>query len=352
MTRLTRTKPFGLAVFAYLALAANADAQPSKEARAASLQLFDEARKLAQAGKYAEACPKFEEAEKIDPGMGTEFNLADCYEHQGRFASAWVEFREVVAKAIAAGQPDREREAKRRAAAIEPKIARVRIAVPPDAPGDLEVKRDGTAISRALWGTGIPVDPGKHVISASASGKETWEGTITVDAPGTTQAIEVPPLKDKPASAATPSAVPVTPATVEPIPTSTPPAEPPSRPWQTPLGIACVGVGVAGVAVGAVMAFQAKSKNDQSKADNHCAGNQCDSTGTGLRNDARTFGNVATVGFIAGGALAAVGVALVLTAPHKKRAAGLAPTLHTHADESAGVRVGAAPNGVWMSGAW
>lgn len=47
------------------------------------------ARGLVQKGDWAAACPKFEESERLDPGIGTLYHLADCYEHVGRLATAW-----------------------------------------------------------------------------------------------------------------------------------------------------------------------------------------------------------------------------------------------------------------------
>ncbi|MEO8874495.1 MAG: hypothetical protein ABI461_02820, partial [Polyangiaceae bacterium] len=47
---------------------------------AAAQALFSDARKLMNDGKYADACPKLEESENLDPGMGTMYNLGDCYE--------------------------------------------------------------------------------------------------------------------------------------------------------------------------------------------------------------------------------------------------------------------------------
>jgi tetratricopeptide (TPR) repeat protein len=89
---------------------------------AAARAMFEEGRKLVKAGKYAEACPKFEESLKLDRGVGTQFNLADCWERLGRTASAWALFLDVAAVTKAAGQADRERAARDRAAALEPKL--------------------------------------------------------------------------------------------------------------------------------------------------------------------------------------------------------------------------------------
>ena len=66
---------------------------------AAARALFSEGRKLSAAGKYSEACPKFEESLRLDRGIGTKFNLADCWAHSNRTASAWGLFLDVAAEA-------------------------------------------------------------------------------------------------------------------------------------------------------------------------------------------------------------------------------------------------------------
>src|SRR5689334_7826331 len=58
--------------------------------------LFQEGRTLAGSGKYEEACPKFEESLKLDAGIGTKFNLADCLEHTGRIKKAQEMFLNVA----------------------------------------------------------------------------------------------------------------------------------------------------------------------------------------------------------------------------------------------------------------
>jgi hypothetical protein len=68
-------------------------------------------------------------------------------------------------------------------------------------------------------------------------------------------------------------------------------------------------VGVAGLVVGAV--FGVMAANDKSAA-------QCDATNAckhGPLSDARNAATLSTVGFVAGGALLAGGIALVLLAP-------------------------------------
>ena len=65
----------GLGV-ALLSGGAPAQAQPSPDARAAAAALFEDGRRLMGENKYAEACPKLEESQRLDPHMGTLFTLA------------------------------------------------------------------------------------------------------------------------------------------------------------------------------------------------------------------------------------------------------------------------------------
>src|SRR5690349_13986528 len=79
----------------------------SSEDQAAAQALFDDAKELVKSGKAAEACPKFEESQRLDPGLGTQLNLADCYERIGRTASAWTIYVEVAPAARREGQDAR-----------------------------------------------------------------------------------------------------------------------------------------------------------------------------------------------------------------------------------------------------
>jgi hypothetical protein len=178
---------------------ARAQQPPSQYTKDEALNLFNEARGLMAEGKFSEACPKLEKAEAIDPGMGTLFNLSHCYEQIGRIASAWAGFRDVAAAAGAAGQPDRERVARERAATLEPKLSKLRISVPKEAmvPG-LVIQRDGVAVSSLIWGTDVPVDPGKHLVTAAAPGKEGWSSRVAVTEPGKVVVLRVPVLANEP----------------------------------------------------------------------------------------------------------------------------------------------------------
>lgn len=315
----------GALAFALTALAPVARAEPpSKEARAAAVVLFDEGRALMAAGKHAEACPKLAESQRLDPGIGTLFNLSDCYERIGKTATAWIGFRDVAAAASAAGQKNREKVARARAAALEPKLSRLQLVIPSDAavPG-LELRRDGLLVGQALWGTAVPVDPGEHVIVASAPGKKSWEKRVVIEQPGV-MSVSVPPLEPEPPPAsshaqdappsASPSAAPGAPRPVAPAKDDPPRTSGGSL--RVPLGVAALGLGAVGMGVGTALGFMARSTFSKANADGHCddAG-RCDDIGLGLRDDAVLQGNIGTGVFIAGAVLAAGGAILWITAP-------------------------------------
>ena len=118
-----------LVVFAWRCRSPRSSAIPRRRKRSSI-----RARALMKAKNYAEACPKLAESQRLDPGIGTQFHLADCYENQGKLASAWATFLEVASLAAASNQPDREKAAKARAARLEPRLPRLTIVVPADEP--------------------------------------------------------------------------------------------------------------------------------------------------------------------------------------------------------------------------
>lgn len=281
-------------------LAANALADATPQDQAAARALFDQGRALAEASKHAEACPKFEESQRLDPGMGTLFHLADCYEKTGKTASAWSMFLEVASQAAAQKRADRETAARERASSLKPLLSNlvIRVGGDPDLPG-LAIKRDGSVVGKPMWGSGVPVDPGKHEVVASAPGYKTWTGSIEVPAkPGDTE-ITVPAL-DKGVSAGAAS----------PQPDAT---ESSRGSGRRLVGLVVGGAGVVTLGVSTALAFGAKSKFDDTAS--MCAGNQCTEEGASLRHDAVRGGNIATVVGGVGLAALAAGVVLYLTAP-------------------------------------
>lgn len=300
-------------------------AEPSAADAATARSLFDEARKLMKAGKYAEACPKLEEGARLNPGIGMRFNLASCWEHLGKTASAWSLYLDVAASAKLANQPAREKEARKAAQALEPLLSSLTIVVDAKVPG-LEVKHDGTVVGEGAYGTAVYVDPGTHVVEASAPDHEPWTHKVEIAVKDRIK-VTVPKLKaiDKPKP-----------------PPPPPPKEPPSPGLGTTRTVA-LGLGVVGViglGVGTYGGLRAMSLNGQSG--DHCEGNVCDREGYDLRKDALSAGRVGTVGFVAGGAFLVGAAVLWFLAPPPARETTTAFVPY----------VGNGGGGLAMTGAW
>jgi hypothetical protein len=291
---------------------------------AAARALFSEARQLAAQKKYDQACPKFEESLRLDYGVGTLFNLADCWEKLGKTASAWARFLDASAGAKAAGQADRERVARERAAALAPKLSRLTIDVKKPETG-VEIKRDSQPVGRAAWGTAVPVDPGTHLIEATAPGKKGWSTRVDVPAKAATTVVAVAPLEDNPEPTQTAVLVPPTtpgPSAIETVPDklSETPESSSDGSWNTQktVGVALAGAGVVGIAIGTAFGLMAKSKTDDSLAicpntPMTCEPDLIDKQ-VGLKEKASSNRTVSYVGFAAGGAALIAGAAVFFTA--------------------------------------
>jgi hypothetical protein len=314
---------------------------------AAAQALFEEAKRLAAAGNYAEACPKFAQSQEIDPAPGTLLHLAACHEGQNKTATALSEFNQALGLARRDGRSDREAYAKSRIQLIERKLVKLTIIVPAGARvTGLVVTRGGRPVPEAEWGAAVPVDPGEQIVEASAPNRLSWISRPQVDEHNRAVALTVPDLpaaplpqpQPLPASAAAPP-----PATAVGTPSAaaigTPPAaaigtpamvaiaapEPPQRADTGSVGrvagFVLGGAGVLGLGVGALFDIHAHRLAGQ-RDDAARAG---DASGTAsLNRDAHA---AQTTAFIVGGAsLVALGggIALVVRS-HRAPEASIAP---------------------------
>ncbi len=269
------------------AAAAQPTDEPSRETRAE--QLFRAATPLVDAGRYAEACAKLEESERLDPALGTEFNLGVCYERSGKLAAALRVFRQVAVAAQAAGKSERARAARERASALEPRV---------------------------------PV----------------------VEAPRAD--LEAPPAKSE-----TPIAPAATPAPFAPATTAKRAEYAPSYGWDTRrwAGAGTFVAGVVGVAAGAWLGGVALSR--RSDLSSTCpAYPTCAPDRIGAARDLDDAGRSAalgsTIALASGGVALAVGAVLFLTSPTTSRPA---PSM---ASRSASLRVTPTLGGAVLEGRW
>jgi hypothetical protein len=299
-------------VSALLLGTASAAAQTSEGNRIAAETLFNEAKKLMGERKYDEACPKFADSQRLDPGVGTLLNLARCYKEGGKTASAWSTYRDAAAAARVAGQGEREEVARQEASALEPQLAKLvlKVAGPVEA---LEIKLDGSVVPKSLWTIPMPVDPGEHAVQASAAGYKPWSGRLEASA-GSAATLEIPALEADPtATAATDGG-----GGGASLDHGSEQAKS-SGQGQRTIALIAGGVGVVGIGLGTYFGLSAKSRYGDS--DPYCnSSNGCSQTGLDIRDEAIGKATISTIAFGVGAAALVGGVVLWFTAPSKKPA--------------------------------
>jgi hypothetical protein len=256
------------------AAAAPPEAQRASPADVAAAQaLFEQGRSLMARERPEQACPKFEESQRLDPALGTEFNLANCYEKVGKLASAYALFTEVAATARATGQQQREEVARQRAQSVKPKLTKLMIVAPAGSAGQLRIERDGTEIGEAQWGFPVPVDPGPHRVRAFGASVGEWSIEIDIPSDGAVHQVEIPAAERDSNFAGVPR-----------------------QTWA----LASAGVGVVGLATGSYFALRAISQKNAAAAAG-CHGRECPTPdGVDLRASAHRAGDLATVGMSIG----------------------------------------------------
>jgi hypothetical protein len=261
---MTRSARLALALsFGLLALSAPpAAAQTGAAAR--SRALFDQARQLADARKWSEACPLFQAAHDLNSTGGTALQAANCYEQINKLDRALELYRFIAEDPEARKKQDRVALAEERIRVIREKLP----APPPSA--------------------SVPPPP-----SASAP-----------PAPPPPSASAPPPP-----SASVPPALPPPSASAPLGPRVPPPEAAPAR-SRTPAIIA-LSVGGAGIVAGAVAGGLALAQASDIKG--RCGPTECLASDQGNRDAAMIKGWISTVGFGVGIAGVAAGVVLIVT---------------------------------------
>jgi tetratricopeptide (TPR) repeat protein len=275
--------------------AARAQPAPPAEAPrdpALAETLFQRGKALMLAGRHREACPLFEESQRLEPGSGTLLALALCHEGEGKTATAWVELRAALAAAEKDGRADRAAFVRQRLSELEPRLVRMVVEVPPPVaarPG-LRVSRNGVPLGPAAWGVAAPVDPGEHRIEATAEGAAPWARTVVAEARGGELRVTVGPLES-------------------PRP---PLAEAARGPTAVQVGgIVAGSAGLIAIGVGGYFGLRAIDKSGE--AEDRCSTERCtDPEGVRLSEEAIDAANVANVTIGVGLAAVAAGVLMIV----------------------------------------
>jgi hypothetical protein len=272
------------ACFCY-ALPASAQEESTAES------LFREGRQLLANGQLAQACDKFAESQRLEPSSGALLNLARCHADAGMTATAWAEYLEAARLARGRERHQQAAEAELRAAELQPRLTRLQIELDPNTPG-VVVTRNGEPLGPSDLNVPLIVDPGSHVIRATAPGHAEWTLTVHAAQPGQVRTVRIPALAPLPTATA-PVPVPAKQASAPARPAAAAAhAEPPTtsvRTWVT------AGVGAAALVTSGVLAAVAKSKWDGAHEDGSCdASHACNGQGILETDQARRLGNIAT----------------------------------------------------------
>lgn len=277
------------------------------------------ARRLATAGveayqrdDFAVATDKLERAYQMLKAPSIGLWLARSLAKQGKLVAASERYLEVGRLQISGGDKAVQENAKREAASeveqLTPKIPNLVVVLEGAKPSEVSLTLDGAPLAAAVVGEQQPVDPGSHrVVGQRGTEEVAQEVTLAVSESKT---VTLRFRDTQPAPAPTPLARDAT--RIEPGETA-PTAS--SSSGRKVLAWSAIGVGAAGVLTGAITGAMAISKKSDLD-DGDCVDRVCwnQTMGDDLSSYS-TLKTVSSIGFIAGGVLAATGVVLLVTAP-------------------------------------
>lgn len=240
------------------------DEEPPEWTEAA--KLLDEGRLLmSKKATLDQGCEVLRKSYSLRKRGDTLLNLAECHRRQGKTATAWREFDEAIRYAKEAEYGDAVRAAELHRDFLAKKLSELVVEVPsePDRPKGLDVTLDGEPLSEKQWGQVLYVDPGNHLITATAPEHQPFSGFAEVRGSGTRAVIKVKlvPLPKPP------------PPKPKPKPDESPPPPPPPDAAEPELPIWAIVVGSVGVVMMGVSAgFLVDSLAAGNELDDTCGG--------------------------------------------------------------------------------
>jgi len=300
---------------------AQAQQQPSAADRTTARRLGNEGVVALKNGDFDTAADRFERANDLVNAPSFLVLLARARVGQGRLVEAYEIYRTIIREGVQPDKPEAFKralaEAKGEVKGLEPRLAWVAVNVVGARPEQVDVTLNGSVIPSAALGAQRPADPGTLRVVAKADGYRTVEKTLEL-----TEGQHVPPIELKLEELPKPQVA--APVQLE-QPVMTADGGEPSFISQSTLGYVALGLGAAGLAVGTVTGIMAINKR-QELNDFECyqeVGNTCYlendpetvNEAVSAKEDLDTFATAATISYVAGGALAATGIILLLTAP-------------------------------------
>ena len=307
------------------ALEPSAGAAPSEADLTQARERFGEARKLEDAGRWAEALALLQRVAEVKMTPQVRFHVALAMENVGLWTQALDGYAQAASEA-ATGAPDVVKEANEHLRKLEQTIPTVSLRVEGAAAGDqlLLDRRPLPIDDRPLP---IRADPGPHTAEVRRGATVLAREYFAVEA-RSTRRVELhigsiapePDRKSEPAPAPAPSAAPSAPASAAPLP----PLPSGAGSVQRALGWTAIGVGATSlILTGAFVGLRA---NAMSRLTAACpALTRCPTSVSSIVGDGKTDAALVNVFGVLGGVAAAAGVVLLLAAPTPGRPASAPP---------------------------
>lgn len=161
---------------------------PTAEELKQARELFQEAYRDEQEKRFTEALDKFQRVAKVKESASVRYRIATCLAALGRLREARDMFRALAAAKDSLPASDRETadSAAEKAAELDRRIPKLILKVDPNPPPDARVSIDGAPvpISANTSSRPIELDPGDHVIAASARVGTPTEQTVKLQEGG------------------------------------------------------------------------------------------------------------------------------------------------------------------------
>jgi hypothetical protein len=317
--RLFFTAP---ALAALLSISSVALAAPSPKDRADARALVAAGKKAMKDKRWAQAVIALKKAEKLDPSPGLALDVAQAQIGAGKLTEASKTLALVAEGTDAAPAAKKAREAAKKALAdLKARIPTAKVTVAGPSSAKVTLLVDGVEVDGA---DEISVNPGDHTVGAAADGFVAAEKDVHFTEGGREE-VTLRLKKIAPAGAV---------AAVEGD------GEGKKTGSRTP-GAVVTTLGGVGLLVGGIFGGLAFTATASAKA--QCTGNVCPQVATDDIARSKTYGNVSTAAFIAGGAVALTGIVLIVAAPGGKS---------DDASRSARVSPWIGPGGAGVSGSF
>ncbi len=157
---------------------------------AGAVQELKEGYALKQSGNCRDASLHFTRSLELEPTAKAYLNLADCDQRLGDLVAARGHADRGGALAVQRGDAELARVAQEQIGAVERRLARITITLPPGAPAGTAVSCDGKPVEGSSLGVPVAMNPGDHVVVTTAPGRAERKVSLAF-AEGSFQAIEV-----------------------------------------------------------------------------------------------------------------------------------------------------------------